>query len=239
VIHTETHTRWIPNCISEPFLMDTDYFTGQMVLFVKQEEPPPRHDTPHTDREYVRHYLSSKQRRFEFQFQIQLKRIPQGRVYFACELQESLKLGYIQRAFVNAATNHNFHYQLTRSNRAKNAVEVPHMAFPVEEGMNRVIVTPPGGIPPVLGSVLEESESSIKLRKKGMAPIQWSYDTTYTFGLWSAYVDFMDWKCLNLPGLRPFALNHMIGRQPIVLSLYELVPTNEVNPEPPVMTNVI
>jgi hypothetical protein len=38
-------------------------------------------------------------------------------------------------------------------------------------------------------------------------------------------VDFLDWKCLNLPCIRPFQLTNVFVLQPIVLSLYELLPS--------------
>lgn len=90
-----------------------------------------------------------------------------------------------------------------------------------------VIATPPGEKPPNLDSELHESEASIKKRRKGLQ-IDWNVEHTYTFALWSAYCDFLQWKVLNLPGIRPFSLGSVIGPQPIVLSLYEL-PDNKEN----------
>jgi hypothetical protein len=90
-----------------------------------------------------------------------------------------------------------------------------------------VIATPPGEKLPNLDSELYESEASIKKRKKGLQ-IDWNLEDTYTFALWSAYCDFLQWKVLNLPGIRPFSLNSVIGPQPIVLTLYEL-PDNKDN----------
>jgi Protein of unknown function (DUF1769) len=249
VMDPSSRQRLIPNRLSGPFPLDTDYFRGSMVLILRTPQVMKGEGTEDADASRVRQYLQNKQRRFEFQFQVQLKKVPTGRVYFACELREaSIKLGLIQRVFVSAAmafvktTNPNFHYQLSSSSvlEPNGRYEVPHMAFPVEEGMSRVVVTPPGETPPVLGTELVESERSIKQRKKG-GPLMWQADgTTYTFALWSAYVDFWEWKCLNLPGIRPFLLSNVIGMQPIILSLYELLPsaassasTNASNADPP------
>ena len=71
--------------------------------------------------------------------------------------------------------------------------------------MNRVVATPPGQIPPQLGTEIVEDPDSIKRRKKGMR-LQYNTTDTYTFSLWSQYVDFLDWRCLNLPGIRPFSI---------------------------------
>ena len=250
VMDPSRHTRIVPNRLTEPFPLDTEYFRGQMVLLLRTPHvdrwasgaPPGVLDTDDDQRVY--RYLQNKQRRFEFQFQVQLKKVPQGRVYFACELRESIQLGLIQRAFVSAAmafvksTNPNFHYQMSSSSASPDGrYEVPHMAFPVEEGMSRVVVTPPGETPPVLGSELVESDRSIKQRKKGGGPLLWKADqTTYTFALWSAYVDFWEWKCLNLPGIRPFLLSNVIGLQPITLTLYELLPSSSSTDGPAMTT---
>lgn len=72
-----------------------------------------------------------------------------------------------------------------------------------------------------MGTVIEEDAESLKRRKKGIK-IEWNLEDTYTFSLWSAYVDFLDWRVLNLPGIRPFGLNSIIGNQPIYLTLYEV-----------------
>jgi hypothetical protein len=61
---------------------------------------------------------------------------------------------------------------------------------------------PCGGTITKLGGDIEEDAESIKRRKK--APIAWNTKDTHAMALWSAYVDFLDWKVFNLPGIRPF-----------------------------------
>ena len=36
----------------------------------------------------------------------------------------------------------------------------------------------------------------------------------------SMYLDFIDWKLMNFPGLKPFSVNTVAGIQPIKLTLY-------------------
>lgn len=234
VIDTAACARVFPNATRNPFPLDTDYFKGYMLVLIRTPDTDNVQDVKGTsENEAAVTYFRDKQRRFEFQFQVKLKKIPTGRVYFACELTETLKMGMIQRAFVSAAmafvksTNPNFHYSLSGTPESPDGRwECPHMAFPVEEGMNRVITTPPGEQPPDLGEELFESDSSLKRRKKGLQ-VEWNMQDIYTFSLWSAYVDFLDWRCLNLPGIRPFSLSNVIGSQPIILALYELLPENK------------
>jgi hypothetical protein len=46
--------------------------------------------------------------------------------------------------------------------------------------------------------------------------------------LWSVYVDFLDWKVLNLPGIRPFLLSRVLGKQCINFIMY-LIDENRGN----------
>jgi hypothetical protein len=241
IVDCQAIERVSPNSTENLYTMDTDYFSGHMMVLIRTpdvDDPSSPSLSPATRQKNavaVQH-LRGKHRRFEFQFQVRLKKIPQGTVYFSCDLTQPIKLGLVQRAFVSAAmkfvrsSNPSFHYSVQGSfdeiGGHKGDYERPHMAFPVQDGMNRVVVTPPGQTPPRLGTVVEEDDESLMRRKKGMS-IEWDLDATYTFSLWSAYVDFLEWRVLNLPGIRPFGLNGVIGTQPIYLTLYEIDASKE------------
>jgi hypothetical protein len=233
VINTVTCERVIPNA-EEPFRLDNEYFSGHVMILIRTPNVDDfLHEFGSDANQKASQYFTGKQRRFEFQFQLKLKKVPNNQtVYFACELEEPIKLGAIQRAFVSAAmafvktTNSTFHYSLT-GNKDGRSLEKPHMAFTVEGSMDRVVVTPPGEAPPTLGGPIHEDPESIKRRKKG-GSIEWNTQDTYTLSLWSSYVDFLEWRCMNLPGIRPFQLSNIIGRQPINLTLY-LLPEDRGN----------
>lgn len=228
VIDAGTQQRIFPNT-KTPFALNTDYFDGKMMILIRTPNVDDASQEKGTSENLATSkYMSGKQRRFEFQFQIKLKKVPTGRVYFACEIGETIRMGMIQRAFVSAAmafvktTNNSFHYSITGSPKSPDGkFEKPHMAFPVEEGLNRVVATPPGQELPPLGEEIFEDAESIKSRKKGI-PIKWNLEDTYTLSLWSAYADFLDWHCCNLPGIRPFGMNKLFGNQPVYLTLYEI-----------------
>ena len=57
----------------------------------------------------------------------------------------------------------------------------------------------------------------MKIRKKGKLCIKYNTKDTYTVSIWSAYVDFIEWKVLNLPAIRLFSLSSVIGNQPSAL----------------------
>lgn len=101
--------------------------------------------------------------------------------------------------------------------------EKTHLSFPVEASMDRIIITKPGETPPTLGEELIESNESVKRRRRiGAGSVDWNLEDTYTMSLWSAYCDWIQWKSFNVPGVRPFSLGCVAGKQPIYLSVYEL-----------------
>jgi Protein of unknown function (DUF1769)/Protein of unknown function, DUF547 len=198
IVDTASRIRAVFNDQHTTLALETDYFTGQMLIYIRA----PAGGGPT--------YFYGKQRRFEFQYQVVLKKVPEGIVYFGCSLpQQQLKLNLMQRTLVNAAmafcraSNPDLSYSLHGDN--------PYMAFPVVTGMNRVVESVPGETPPPLGSTIEAKQPFDGV---------WKLHHTYTFALWSAYVDFVEWKVLNLPAIRPFSLASIVGRQPIEMNLF-------------------
>jgi len=102
--------------------------------------------------------------------------------------------------------------------------EMPHVSFPVEASMDRIVITKPPATPPILGQGgLHETNASIKRRRKmGAGSVDWNLQDTYSMCLWSAYFDWISWKSMNVPAVRPFSLSQVTGSQPVYLSVYEL-----------------
>jgi hypothetical protein len=214
---------------STPFHISNEWFEMDMLVLIRTP------DTDDTDavrgtaaNDKVSDYMRNKQRRFEFQYQVKLKKDPVGKqLYFSCELDDPIKMGIITKAFVSAAmafvkkTNPTFHYNITGSKNktSDGKYENPHMSFTVEGGLDRLVVTKPGETPPELGTVIHEDSESIKKRKSGILT-NWNTEDTYTLALWSSYVDFLEWQCLNLPGIKPFGLASVLGTQCINLTMY-------------------
>merc|ERR1711862_82293 len=66
-------------------------------------------------------------------------------------------------------------------------------------------------------------EESVKRRRRtGAGCVDWNLEDTYTMCLCSAYLDWIQWKSMNVPGVKPFALSRITGKQPLYLSVYQI-----------------
>ena len=198
--------------------IETDLFSGKMFLMIR---------TPDADEVVMQPsenpivtYFRGKQRRFEFQWQFKLKKIPQGDVFFCAELDEPVHFGVIQRALTNTALkfvkkmNQGFSYYISESHDSAS-----YLSFPVSTSMDRFTATKPGQPLPELGREIVENKDTMKERKKGKK-IEWNLDDVYTMSLWSAYLDWVDWQLMNFPGVPKLAVTSVAGVQPIKLTLY-------------------
>lgn len=236
VVDCATATEIIPN--SEPMRLDNDCFSGHVMLLIRTpdvddpKELKPAGETPSRISEYMKAY----KRRFEFQFQIKLKKIPTGPLFLGCEVEDMIKMSRWTKSLANfllamiRRINPGFHYSLgIEKDKAdpeqlkRGDYENTHLSFPVEASMDRVVITKPGETPPELGHELFETNESVKRRRRmGAGSVNWNLEDTYTLCLWSAYFDWIKWKSMNVPGCRPFSLCAVTGRQPVFLSVYEL-----------------
>jgi hypothetical protein len=236
VVEVDSITEIVPN--SKPIKIDNECFTGEIMLLIR---------TPDVDDvkamspdgaipKRVSSYFKNYKRRFEFQFQIKLKKVPTGPLFLGCEVEEMIKISRWTKGLAGVLLamirriNSGFHYswgvekaKVDSVAIAEGKYENTHLSFPVEASMDRIVITKAGDTPPELGHELKETDQSVKRRRKlGAGSVDWNLDDTYTMCLWSAYCDWIKWKTLNVPGVRPFSLSTVTGQQPIYLSVYEL-----------------
>jgi hypothetical protein len=252
VVDCMRNTRIVPNS-NHAFPLSNDCFDGHVMLLMRTPDVDGHgkadHDTEgHGAAELgpvqrkVSEYFAGKKRRFEFQFQIKLKKVPTGPLFLGCELEQSIKVGGLTKTLVNLLLamvrriNPGFHYSwgTAGDHHANNKTahdhmiatgqyEKTHLSFPVEASMDRIVISKPGEVIPTLGDELMETDASVKRRRKlGAGSVCWNTDDTYTMCLWSAYCDWIQWKSFNVPGVSPFALSRVTGAQPIYLCVYEI-----------------
>lgn len=241
VVDCNQNTRIIPNS-DEAFVLNNDCFVGKVMLLIRTPDVD-NHRDPHNlgpvQRE-VSEYFKGKKRRFEFQFQIKLKHVPEGPLFLGCELEHAIKVGSLTKGLVNLLLamvrriNPGFHYSwgpsdvhntknIDPEDLANGNYEKTHLSFPVEASMDRIVITKEGETPPKLGQELFESNESVKRRRRmGSGAVDWNTSDTFTMCLWSAYADWIKWKSINVPGVSPFSISRVTGTQPIYLCFYEI-----------------
>ena len=240
VVNCDTGRRVIPNS-STTSRLDNDYFSGEVMIMIRtpdcdggsstRTETIMMGETPRR----ISEYFKSKQRRFEFQYRIKLKKIPTGPLFLGCEVAHPIEVSRFTKGLAGVLLamirrmHSGFHYSWGTDSSSsaedieKGRYEQSHLSFPVEATMDRIVITKPGETPPELGHEQHESSESIKHRKRmGAGSIDWNLEDTYTFCLWSAYMDWIQWKTINLIGIRPFSLCSIVQKQPIYLTVYEL-----------------
>jgi len=161
-------------------------------------------------------------------------------VFLGVEFDNPVKLGLIQRTVVGAGlswvkkVNTGFHYSLADDFDAANVptknYEKPHVAFPLQFAVDRFVASKPGEELPELGGDIHEDPQHVKDRKKGVEGTfdGWDTETTYTLCMWSSYVDWVKWRVVNLPGVRPFSMASMSGNQALNFIVYEMEVEGEV-----------
>jgi hypothetical protein len=242
VVDCATLEEIVPN--AEPIELDNDCFHGHVMLLIRTPDVDDAKEIAPTldSAKRISKYLKNYKRRFEFQFQIKLKKVPTGPLFLGCEVNEMIKLSRWTKGLTGVLLamirriNSGFHYSwgIDRDSADPDDLEagryeMTHLSFPVEASMDRIVITKPGESPPELGHALHETNASVKRRRRmGAGSVDWNLEDTYTMCLWSAYCDWIDWKCMNVVGVRPFSLSVVTGQQPIYLSVYEL---KDISPE--------
>ncbi len=229
------------NANGKPIEVDNELITGQLLIMVRtcdadaKEEPEVTGGSVSND--VISNYFRKKKRRFEIQYQIKFKKIPDSQIYLSIEYDEPVSLNFLSRTSVGAAMkfvkmkNPTFSYSLsgkettTDEDKEKGNYENPHFAFPIETSLDRIVITKEGDLAPILGGTIEEDPEARKEWKDNR--INYNTNDTYTLCLYSAYIDFPSWKAVNLPAVPQFSLARVNDAQPISVKLYSLKSNND------------
>ena len=173
-----------------------------------------------------------------------MKYLPKGEVMLGGELFDKMQMSFVTRSLLSflmkfaMSLNPFLHFSFGEEHTPDGMFEFPHLTFPLFRVMDRVVVTPPGGVPPELGCELPEETADRLARRSGKGPhMTFREGYTYSFSFHSMYVDFPRWSICNFPGYKYIDLRGFIGLQTIKVVCYELQDPNkaeaEHNPEKP------
>eukprot|EP00587_Corethron_hystrix_P004719 CAMPEP_0113316298 /NCGR_PEP_ID=MMETSP0010_2-20120614/11626_1 /TAXON_ID=216773 ORGANISM="Corethron hystrix, Strain 308" /NCGR_SAMPLE_ID=MMETSP0010_2 /ASSEMBLY_ACC=CAM_ASM_000155 /LENGTH=386 /DNA_ID=CAMNT_0000172979 /DNA_START=308 /DNA_END=1468 /DNA_ORIENTATION=- /assembly_acc=CAM_ASM_000155 len=229
---------------SQPFPINDDFFEGFFLPMFRTASMPPEDDV---DGRRTQEHFQGKKRMFEFQFQGRLKQRPEGHLWLSIEIDNPVKIGMIQRAFLKVALNFisrrnkGFHYSFgdlhdkTEEDIKEGNYEKLHLSFALDHALSRLVISGEEDDLPRLGTNIPETRESVKRRKRGESGAfpGWNTRNTYTMSIWSEYIDFFLWKIVNIPGIRPFGISKIIGKQNINVMYYSVEGCSDVDGNQP------
>jgi hypothetical protein len=168
-------------------------------------------------------YFLGKKRAFEIQVQGQFKRPPKGVVWFGAEVTRPMTLSRMKRMICGvllklvAAFGHRAHVSFAEQ---RIPGDVPHIACPALSAMDRVIITPPGGVPPTLGSNFPLTEGMAAIKALHSQPEDFLVGHTYTMTFFSHYIDFERWAVVEIPGVGSVDLHSFWADMPLRFVCY-------------------
>jgi hypothetical protein len=161
---------------------------------------------------------------FEVQVQGKFKRMPQGEVFVGAESSNKMELGLITRGISKAVCNfcgtlvNDLHFSFGDNPKDQN-YQVPHIVSPIFPTLDKVLITPPGEIPPPLGVPFVEDpayrKERLKFRTIDLANID--LNTTYSFSVNTSNLDLPNWNLINIPMVRPMSMKTFFGDSSIAL----------------------
>jgi hypothetical protein len=231
LVDTVNLERQYPN--GKPFPIVNEFFEGHAMCMFRTSDADSKTEPEDTGgtalNDIVSNHFRPKRRRFEIQLQGKFKKTPESPIFFVNSLDGPIEMGVIQRTFVKAALrfvkakNPGFTYNLagfdeySKEEIKEGKYEKPYLAFPFESSLNKIVVSKQNETPPSLGVDITSKTPQPKAKD-----LSYNTEDTYTFAFWSTYIDFITWRIMNLPALRPFDISSVNSSQPFTMELYTL-----------------
>eukprot|EP00164_Ancoracysta_twista_P001102 GFYU01001444.1.p1 GENE.GFYU01001444.1~~GFYU01001444.1.p1 ORF type:complete len:473 (+),score=122.23 GFYU01001444.1:94-1512(+) len=200
-----------------PLEFENDMFKGR-ILFMS------RTDTAE--------YFDGRLRKFEVQLQGKFKKAFDGILYMGGEVEHPLQLSSGKRLLCNLMLKFvkTFRSDTHYSFGDPATGEYAHIAFPLAQTMDVVIVTPDGETPPELGVELNRDTPEMhKLKRSKSIASSFDLNSTYTFAFFNKYLSFESWEVVNLPGMRGIDLHTMWKDDGLRLVFYTVAPDETIH----------
>uniref|UniRef100_A0A0G4G3C3 Domain of unknown function at the cortex 1 domain-containing protein n=1 Tax=Chromera velia CCMP2878 TaxID=1169474 RepID=A0A0G4G3C3_9ALVE len=119
-------------------------------------------------------------------------------------------------------------------------VERPHLAFPLAYYADRMVVTPAGEELPVLGRDIQETSAQLSARRALFSSSTSASElrnyfvpgNTYTFCMYSQYLDLLGHRCVRVPGIGSVGLQKFWGESSARFVLYDFGTFHEAHDTP-------
>lgn len=214
----DTITTGFPINSQDPVPVETDLFKGKMLMLLK---PVRAEDDPY----WTERLFSKKKRRFVFQLQGKLKRVPEGTLYAGGEISNPMQLGLVAKGicglllkFIKSVAP-DIHYSFGDSKEKEKA----HIVVPAWSFFERLVVTKPGEEPPEMGSgeEFDEPKESIEARASGKIKANWNTEDTYSMSFYTMYLDIAKWQVVQVPVTSDINLKTFWGNSFLRIVLFE------------------
>lgn len=237
IIDRMTNERINPN--GKPIPIENEFFSGHLLIMIRtcdaDEKIAPLHTGGSVFNDQISNYFRTKKRRFEIQLQIKFKKVPLCPMYLSCEFDDWVHYNFLTRTSLGAALrfchmkNPTFSYSISCKDKGKHEdmisgkYEKPHFAFPIGSSLDRIAITKTDEKPQLGKDIFEDSQA--RKRRMNGESVEYNTEDTYTFCLWNAHIDFVQWK-INLPAIPKFSLSHINSGQPMTVKIYLLEQNN-------------
>jgi hypothetical protein len=208
----ETSTLVRPGVVT-PLINDD--FKGELIFFVRDPALPTTASGP-------------GKRYWELQVQGRFRR-PVENFFMGMELSEALKMTFFMRGVASTLLSFvktfesDIHTSFGAGKTAETA-ELPHLVTPIFKGVDAVVETVDGtGEPPTLGSDLLSGPK----RPKSERPQSARLDATYTFSVFSTFLDLFAWKIKGMPAVGSVDMHGFFKDAALRIIAYSCAPTRQ------------
>ncbi|KAH9115176.1 hypothetical protein AeMF1_010759 [Aphanomyces euteiches] len=196
-----------------PIPIDTPLFQGQAYVLLRRPDGDAHWDP----------LFEGKQRTIWVMVQGMFKRAPKGTIFVAGELPHPMDLTFWTKALVGMMVSSAKTIMSSLHFSFGDEKEAPHVALPLYQCADTMIVTPLDEVPPKLGTANwgEDPVARAARKRTPFGSEEFRTDRVYSFQFHTMHVDLAAWSIVNLPGIQDVSLNSFLGDMPLRLSVYE------------------
>lgn len=212
VVDVDTSTKKMRTPMNAlPQEIDTPLFCGR-ILFMHRQSGPWRYEDA----------FEGKEAMFEVQVQGRFKKPPSDRLYLGIETEEPMKAGMLTRCLCRAIfammknvmgdDSHLLRWSFGEGQRGA------YLYYPLSSLCHIVDATPPGVMPPELGTrhlhtATHTEPAEFDRLLSQVNPKSWKEGHVFTIAWHTMFLDFSHWTLSNVPGMGATSLETLWGKK--------------------------